>query len=542
MATFRVPTLDRFPWQQSVKDKDTLAPPGSPTKGDRYIINGAGTGAWATHDLSIVYYDGAAWVFDTPAEGALVWVSDENELYRFTGTMWHKENAGIYARDYGAVGDGTTDDTAAIQAAVTACLATTPASPLYITGRHRLVAHVHIDRQIDTQDADFRIIGLGASSGFYKDAISGGGAVAEMFSSTYTNALGPVSEFITFENIYFEGSSASLGAYVLDGIKFLRIKFRNCRFQKMRLLTSSIYVQTVSLNGCSVRAVAGVFFNSDGGTYDISFGGACIIENIETLFRSKDAVNGNSGFRFTDSVCELTTKSAIIATGMIGSKISGLYTEVTGIGTASPAIGTDPFMDLSSGTGCTIHIVSVDGAGAITDGHIEAGGSGYRVGDAIIIDGGTTSARFVVATVSGDAVATITLTNGLGYSPAIVATHALVNQGISFTGNFLNQTDPYQVGVIGSVKWGHSTQVTSSGNFCNGWLHDCSQMTASEWAGFSSFGEVRGTNIPPPGNICVKIGNAIFGGQINLTSLPTSSAGLAVGDLYNDSGTVKIKL
>ena len=92
MASYRVPVLQDFSWQPPVSDKDLTAAPGSPTKGDRYIVGGSATGDWATHDGSIAWYDGAAWQFDAPSDGWQVYVVDEACNYRFDGAAWDKES------------------------------------------------------------------------------------------------------------------------------------------------------------------------------------------------------------------------------------------------------------------------------------------------------------------------------------------------------------------------------------------------------------------------------------------------------------------
>jgi len=94
MAMYRAPNLDAFAWQSPVKDKDLATPPGSPAKGDRYIVGPSATGAWATHDNQITYYNGATWIFLTMFEGMACWVEDENKVYYYNGTSWAEAGAG----------------------------------------------------------------------------------------------------------------------------------------------------------------------------------------------------------------------------------------------------------------------------------------------------------------------------------------------------------------------------------------------------------------------------------------------------------------
>jgi hypothetical protein len=84
-------------WQAAVLDKDLTAPPGSPGVGDRYIVASVATGDWATHEDDIAEWNGVAWIFDTPAAGWAVYVTDEKEVYFFDGTAWNQESFGPHA-------------------------------------------------------------------------------------------------------------------------------------------------------------------------------------------------------------------------------------------------------------------------------------------------------------------------------------------------------------------------------------------------------------------------------------------------------------
>lgn len=88
MSQFRVPVLEKYEWQQSVKDKDLATPPVSPAKGDRYIVAASPTGAWASQADNIAWYDGAAWKFDIPLAGTETFVVDELKNYQFISGAW----------------------------------------------------------------------------------------------------------------------------------------------------------------------------------------------------------------------------------------------------------------------------------------------------------------------------------------------------------------------------------------------------------------------------------------------------------------------
>jgi len=91
MSTKRVPILDKFEWQKSVKDKDLSSPPTSPSAGDRYIVASSATGDWSGHENDIAQWNSNnnSWDFTEPLEGMFVFVEDEDELYYYT-TTWQK--------------------------------------------------------------------------------------------------------------------------------------------------------------------------------------------------------------------------------------------------------------------------------------------------------------------------------------------------------------------------------------------------------------------------------------------------------------------
>jgi hypothetical protein len=70
-----------------VIDHDLATPPGSPATGDVYIVAASPTGAWSGKATSIAYFD-QIWRFITPAEGAMLWVNDENLHVVFDGSAW----------------------------------------------------------------------------------------------------------------------------------------------------------------------------------------------------------------------------------------------------------------------------------------------------------------------------------------------------------------------------------------------------------------------------------------------------------------------
>ena len=91
MAQYRIPVEETFSWQRPIIDKDLNTPPVSPLKGDRYIVGPSPTGAWVGHSKDIAWCSnatGPVWSFDTPGEGWMTFVKDEDVSYYYSGTAW----------------------------------------------------------------------------------------------------------------------------------------------------------------------------------------------------------------------------------------------------------------------------------------------------------------------------------------------------------------------------------------------------------------------------------------------------------------------
>lgn len=71
-------------------DRDLSTPPGSPSNGDTYLVAGTGTGAWASHDGEIAFYQDG-WLFADPKGGMTAFVVDEKIWigYSSVESEWH---------------------------------------------------------------------------------------------------------------------------------------------------------------------------------------------------------------------------------------------------------------------------------------------------------------------------------------------------------------------------------------------------------------------------------------------------------------------
>lgn len=87
----------------TVFNRVTIAPPGSPSAGDRYIVGISATGAWAGQENNIAVWIGTRWVFFVPSEGWLVYDQGTNERILFNGTTWNVETISAGAVPVGTV-------------------------------------------------------------------------------------------------------------------------------------------------------------------------------------------------------------------------------------------------------------------------------------------------------------------------------------------------------------------------------------------------------------------------------------------------------
>ena len=104
MALYPVVPRDYQGWQQPVLDVIN-DPPGSPTEGQRYLLDTNPTGVWVGKAGQIATYNGTGWDYATPAEGWYVYDIDSNTRYFYGGSSWSADGAGE-ANTASNVGDG----------------------------------------------------------------------------------------------------------------------------------------------------------------------------------------------------------------------------------------------------------------------------------------------------------------------------------------------------------------------------------------------------------------------------------------------------
>jgi hypothetical protein len=195
----------------------------------------------------------------------------------------------VNAKDFGAVCNGTTDDTVAIQAAVDYCAANGWPT-LVMPGMAYITSSINIDREVDTTTSEFFIVGSGSNGGFYTNQ------PIDIFSSTYVTTSNPLSEFVTFQNIRFAANDVSTNAYCLNGNKFLRMRFSNCYFYKINCAKTNNYFQQFYFNNCNIRYTKGWFLEATvGGSFSLA-GSVYNLDWTDNIFEKGSLGVSTTGF------------------------------------------------------------------------------------------------------------------------------------------------------------------------------------------------------------------------------------------------------
>jgi len=223
-------------------------------------------------------------------------------------------------------------DTEKVQWAVTTS-GTSGWIPLAINRKYTLTAPITIDRAVDTTSDEFRIIGQGLNAGFHT------ASAIDMFSSSIAHTNDPVSEHVSFEGIRFSADSAATDCFVVDGDKFLRMKFNNCYFYGIRLATTVNYYQSYRVTGNSyLIGWKGVFLGTTAGGVG-TYAGFFIdthFDNFSAEFGTAAGAGGSkiivstgplSGSSFTNSLAENFDGPAISTYAFTGSNVSGNHFE-----------------------------------------------------------------------------------------------------------------------------------------------------------------------------------------------------------------------
>jgi hypothetical protein len=261
----------------------------------------------------------------------------------------------VTPEDFGAVGDGTTDDTAAVQAAINYCMAD-PINPLTLlcAAKYYITASLMIDApgvSVTTiRNNKFKILGVGGASGFYAPP----GIV--MFSATADHSTQSVGRFIQWENLAFVSTFTPLAATsVLDGA-FIQVTFEQCVFTRVYCQrTDGVNTFSYWFFGCYIQDCPSYFFEMlYTSANDIIFDGCYFNGNDGNAFPSIH-LSLVQGFKCTNNTFESLDGTPIVLRGSRACEISGNYFEACGL------IGATYYVDLNEAGSGELAGVSISG-------------------------------------------------------------------------------------------------------------------------------------------------------------------------------------
>jgi hypothetical protein len=187
-------------------------------------------------------------------------------------------------------------------------------------------------------------------------------------------------------------------------------------------------------------------------------------------FQSNHNITVNSISFTTSSTTQSIISGATITVGTFyraplnTTGVGSISVETTGLVVTSA-------LHIQSGYGATFDIT--DTAGAITAATVNAGGTGYNVGDVINVTGGNNDAQLTVATLSGTAIATVTIsTPGTGYTTATGVATTLATSALNTNRRIL----------INSSATGTARTITAAAvNITNTDFRDITGAGAATW-------------------------------------------------------------
>lgn len=374
----------------------------------------------------------------SPATGLQVHDTTDKSVYQYDGSFWVRlDDYIINAKDVGCIGDGTTDDTAAIQAALDA---------LPVGGKLFFPAGDY--KTTDQLDIDTvnRIVIEGESTGSttikYTPAVAGRMFLisGSLDNITFRNISLDHSNFntvvgsravvvstgatrLTFDNVYFSRFNRH-GIDFGSGVHYIDI--RNCRFIQIRDTTSTFIARAVLVeagndvtieenyfaqNDVDIAVSAGTKIQVLRNTFEVSgdSNNTLIVENNNFTSTNNLVISGNYYEGCDDNggtVISLTdTVNTVISSNYFSGKDGGVdkstnFITIRGAATRFPVIRDNVFVDVITSFIDTDRLVRVvnnyyeDASSELTT---LSGIYGLFVGDSSIDFEGYISSQYVYA-------------------------------------------------------------------------------------------------------------------------------------------------
>ena len=490
----------------------SVAPPTS-NAGDIYVLSSGGSvdAGWGSVSINDwVRYDGAAWNAITPQKSSLCYNETSNNLLSFNGVAW----AGL-----GGDSIYTADDT--IGSARVATLTDT----ITFKGHNTSLGQ----RNLIIRDSNNDYILENFNNGFFKRTIRSGANLGVISNSAATQGLWlqTVSELAGAGGLLIKNSKADTNylKYFTDNFKApdaqwysngqIHHRIRSNGTSSTVLSQASFFTQGFSGFGFNVGAAAPV------GSENISLQGSTLIKGEgtttgTTLALYDDDTTPNKTWEWLDN--------GNVNIGQNSTFDLDLNILTFDVGTFGPGSGVDKGIVIDgsnyqiTNTGATNAFFEVINQNGIVFNALQRGGilSYSDVNPlASLIDRGNTKGLRL------DTNNSRLSTNELIFNNSFTG-----NQGIYFRGSGTTNDFFFR----------------DSSNVIQHWLRQGDSLAQATFfrAGMNGQGFTIGGSSPIGSEDISLQGDTLLNANVNMANLPTSSAGLSSGDVWNDSGTLKI--
>lgn len=239
----------------------------------------------------------------------------------------------VTPEDFGAVGSGLVDDTAALQAAIDAW-AINRSVEITLTGRYLILGTLRVGN-LETDNPETRL------------SFTGGGTLIKnnpgfMFDRPASlQAL--QTGHIFFKGIRFEGAGLVGQTFIINGDNVIRVHFIGCFGTKINIAKAVKYLQTIYLDNTTWRKWRGYLLDA-GRLFDVSLMGSVFEAGDGVLItRMASADPAVNSLKIMGGIIEGMSglSGAAVSVGVVyGAIISGMYFEGNNGGDLNFSAGT----------------------------------------------------------------------------------------------------------------------------------------------------------------------------------------------------------